>query len=68
MHQQSLLIDQVFSAVAITFTYNTHVHDAKLHLNTLISNNSNVFVGNNHNTVFQYCPTLLSRYTSIITK
>ena len=41
-----------FSAV----THNTHVDDTKHHLNTPcnISNNCNVFVGNNHNTVFQY--------------
>ena len=34
MYQQSLLIDKVFSAAIITFTYNTHVDDAQLCLST----------------------------------
>ena len=51
------IILKIFSAV----THNTHVDDTKYQLNTLcnISNNRNVFVGNNRNTVFQYCATLI---------
>ena len=50
------IILKTFSAV----THNTHVDDTKHQLNTLcnISNNRNVFVGNNRNTVFQYRATL----------
>ena len=51
------IILEIFSAV----THNTHVDDTKHQLNTLcnISNNRNVFVGNNRNTVFQYRATLV---------
>ena len=51
------IILKIFSAV----THNTHVDDTKHQLNTLcnISNNRNVFVGNNRNTVFQYRATLI---------
>ena len=50
------IILKIFSAV----TLNTHVDDTKHQLDTLcnISNNRNVFVGNNRNTVFQYRATL----------
>ena len=54
------IILKIFSAV----THNTHVDDTKHQLNTLcnISNNRNVFVGNNCNTVFQYRATLIHTY------
>ena len=48
------IILKIFSAV----THNTHVDDTKHQLNT-ISNNRNVFVGHNRNTVFQYRATLV---------
>ena len=51
------IILKIFSAV----TLNTHVDDTKHQLDILcnISNNRNVFVGNNRNTVFQYRATLM---------
>ena len=56
LRTQSKYASIILSAV----THNTHVDDTKHQLNTLrnISNNRNVFVGNNHNTVFQYRATL----------
>ena len=60
------IILKIFSAV----TDNTHVDDTKYQLNTLcnISNIRNVFVGNNHNTVFQYRASLqpISQYHELI--
>ena len=54
------IILKIFSAV----THNTHVDDTKHQLNTLcnINNNRNVFVGNNRNTVYQYCATLFHTF------
>ena len=55
INNESLLLDQVYSTTILTFTHDTHVDDdTKHHLNTLISNNCNVCVGNNRNTIFQY--------------
>ena len=58
------IILKIFSAV----THNTHVDDTKHQSNTLcnISNNRNVFVGNNRNTVFQYRATLVGQSVTLI--